>query len=55
MRIYQAVPLIKEALVNLDTMATHHIARVLRAQPGDTLFLFNGQGGEYGTALGYDD
>lgn len=51
MRIYQPVPLVKDTVVNLDAMATHHIARVLRANPGDKLCLFNGQGGEYRSTI----
>jgi 16S rRNA (uracil1498-N3)-methyltransferase len=46
-RIYQAIPLVKNTTICLDEKASHHVARVLRAQVGETVVLFNGEGGEY--------
>ncbi len=46
-RIYQNFPLSDNAVIDLDTAASHHVARVLRAQIGEKLVIFNGQGGEY--------
>jgi len=46
-RIFQAMPLSLNEEVVLDEKASHHLANVLRAQPEDTLTLFNGEGGEY--------
>jgi 16S rRNA (uracil1498-N3)-methyltransferase len=45
-RIYQATPLTLGELL-LDEKASHHLARVLRANMGDEITLFNGEGGEY--------
>lgn len=46
-RIYSPQPLAPDATIELATEASHHLARVLRMQRGDTLILFNGDGGEY--------
>lgn len=46
-RIYQNAALQPGAVVDLDERASHYLARVLRARTGDSLILFNGQGGEY--------
>ena len=46
-RIYQPINLTVQTTIGLDEKASHHVARVLRARVGDTLTLFNGQGGEY--------
>ena len=46
-RIYQKRALTVSEPILLDENATHHLARVLRAQVGDALTLFNGEGGEY--------
>lgn len=46
-RIYQAVPLRVGDTVMLNESASHHLGRVLRAEVGDELTLFNGEGGEY--------
>jgi 16S rRNA (uracil1498-N3)-methyltransferase len=46
-RIYQPVPLHSDALLFLDEQASHHLLRVLRVKPEESLILFNGQGGEY--------
>jgi 16S rRNA (uracil1498-N3)-methyltransferase len=46
-RIYQNTPLATNSTIELDTQASHHIARVLRANIHDSLVIFNGTGGEY--------
>jgi 16S rRNA (uracil1498-N3)-methyltransferase len=54
-RIYQPVPLQPQARLRLDEKASHHLARVLRATTGDTLTLFNGEGGEYEAVITHID
>jgi len=46
-RIYQTSTLKSYTTIRLDEKASHHVAYVLRAKPGDSLVLFNGKGGEY--------
>lgn len=46
-RIFQAVPLAIHTSIQLTEAASHHLARVLRAQINDPVIIFNGQGGEY--------
>ncbi len=46
-RIYLNRPLAPCTTVELDREAAHHLATVLRAREGDTVTLFNGEGGEY--------
>ncbi|MCH8542140.1 MAG: 16S rRNA (uracil(1498)-N(3))-methyltransferase [Alcanivorax sp.] len=46
-RFYDNQPLTPGQTTDLGPDASHHIGRVLRMQPGDTLTLFNGQGGEW--------
>lgn len=46
-RVYQAVPLKEDSIIELDEVASHHIARVLRAKNNDRLIIFNGRNGEY--------
>lgn len=46
-RIYQSVSLILGQLLRLDEKASHHLARVLRVSIGETVTLFNGEGGEF--------
>jgi 16S rRNA (uracil1498-N3)-methyltransferase len=46
-RIYQAIPLSLNATIILDEKASHHLARVLRSAVGETVTIFNGEGGEY--------
>ena len=46
-RIYQAIQLTPNTLIQLDEQASHHLARVLRSEPGEDVIIFNGQGGEY--------
>ncbi len=45
-RIYQPVTLAVGTL-QLDEKASHHLSRVLRAEIGDEVTVFNGSGGEY--------
>ena len=46
-RIYQSCPLAENSIITLDEVASHHLARVLRANVGEEIILFNGLGGEY--------
>lgn len=46
-RIYQPVALSLHQELTLDDNGSRHIGKVLRMQPGDSLRLFNGNGGEY--------
>lgn len=46
-RIYTAKELSSDFTLLLDPEPSHHLTRVLRMDAGDTLVLFNGQGGEY--------
>jgi len=46
-RIYQPIPLATQETILLDENGSRHIGKVLRMLPGDTLRIFNGQGGEY--------
>jgi 16S rRNA (uracil1498-N3)-methyltransferase len=50
-RIYQPVPLKSAERIDLDAPASHHLARVLRAQVADPLRIFNGEGGEYAAVI----
>jgi 16S rRNA (uracil1498-N3)-methyltransferase len=50
-RIFQQVGLSEGALVNLDELASHHLARVLRAKAQDAVTVFNGAGGEYACVI----
>lgn len=54
-RIYQATPFHLQERLRLEEKASHHLARVLRAQVGDALTLFNGQGGEYRAVISHID
>jgi len=54
-RIYQPVNLDVQSVLRLDEKASHHLARVLRANIGDQLVLFNGQGGEYAAEITHID
>ncbi len=46
-RLYQKIPLAIHQTIELDAKASHHVMTVLRASVGDSLVLFNGEGGEY--------
>ena len=50
-RIYQAVALTAGDEVTLDALASHHLLRVLRAQRGAMVTVFNGAGGEYAAVI----
>lgn len=47
MRVFQAEPLAPNMHLSLDDKTSHHVARVMRADVGDSLTIFNGEGGEY--------
>lgn len=51
-RIFQSQPLSVSSDIVLDDTATHYIARVLRASPGDAVILFNGDGCDYHGVIG---
>ncbi|MBB71694.1 MAG: 16S rRNA (uracil(1498)-N(3))-methyltransferase [Legionellales bacterium] len=46
-RLYQAIELSEGNTISLTADAAHHVSRVLRMSVGDTVIIFNGQGGEY--------
>ncbi len=46
-RIFQSGQLMANSTITLDEPASHHLARVLRANIGEKIILFNGQGGEF--------
>jgi 16S rRNA (uracil1498-N3)-methyltransferase len=46
-RIFQNIPLIVQQEIVLDQRASHHLVPVLRARVGESLLLFNGEGGQY--------
>ena len=46
-RIYQSISLAVGQKIQLDAQATVHVAKVLRLREGDTIVVFNGQGGDY--------
>jgi len=46
-RFYQDTALESGQTLLLTDEASHHLQHVLRLKPGDTLTVFNGQGGEY--------
>lgn len=50
-RIYQPIALSAHSTLMLDEPASHHLARVLRANVGETITVFNGQGGEYSAII----
>lgn len=50
-RIYTPQPLSADSTLALDEAASHHLARVLRFQLGQTLTLFNGDGSEYAATI----
>lgn len=53
-RFYCDVPLTAGARVALPDALAHHALRVLRLRAGETIALFNGQGGEYPAVLEID-
>lgn len=46
-RFYDPEDFVAGTVATLAPGASHHIARVLRMQPGDELVVFNGRGGEW--------
>jgi 16S rRNA (uracil1498-N3)-methyltransferase len=46
-RLYSALPLETGREIELPPSAAHHAARVLRLRSGDSVTLFNGEGGEF--------
>ena len=50
-RVFVDAPLAPEALLPLPDGPAQHIARVLRAKPGDPLVVFNGRGGEFAASV----
>jgi 16S rRNA (uracil1498-N3)-methyltransferase len=51
-RVYVDAELDSGRQLTVTGSAGNHIARVLRLRTGDSLTLFNGQGGEYGASIG---
>ncbi|MFM9879864.1 MAG: 16S rRNA (uracil(1498)-N(3))-methyltransferase [Burkholderiaceae bacterium] len=49
-RLFCPLPLVSGARVQLPAQAARH-AQVLRLQPGDTVTLFNGEGGEFAAVI----
>lgn len=50
-RIFQKTSLIPQEIILLDERNVHYVSRVLRANVGDELILFNGEGGEYNATI----
>jgi 16S rRNA (uracil1498-N3)-methyltransferase len=50
-RFFVDRPLSVEVRIELPAAVVHHACRVLRLREGDTIVLFNGQGGEYRARL----
>lgn len=50
-RFYTSQPLSVNHGLTLEIAPSHHLLKVLRAQPGDPLILFNGNGNEYHATL----
>jgi len=46
-RLFQQADLAINTTIRLDEKASHHLANVLRATPGEEIIVFNGKGGEY--------
>lgn len=55
MRIFQPLTLQPNSSIQLDEAATHHVSRVLRAKIGNSLIIFNGEGGEYDGVITHID
>jgi 16S rRNA (uracil1498-N3)-methyltransferase len=49
-RFFVGTPFKTDDIVSLPDEVNRHV-RVLRLQPGDTVSLFNGTGGEYGAEI----
>ncbi|MCU7851101.1 MAG: 16S rRNA (uracil(1498)-N(3))-methyltransferase [Candidatus Thiodiazotropha sp. (ex Monitilora ramsayi)] len=50
-RIYTEQPLQSGQQINLEEDSSHHLFHVLRLQSGDSIALFNNQGGEFSATL----
>jgi 16S rRNA (uracil1498-N3)-methyltransferase len=50
-RVFVDAPLQTAAALPLPSGPAQHLVRVLRAQPGDALVLFNGRGGEFAATV----
>lgn len=50
-RIYQAHSLVSNQEIALDKEASHHIARVLRMQVGESLIIFDGKNKQYAAEI----
>ena len=50
-RIFTDQPLSEHHVVNLDAAAVRHVSQVLRLKQGQTVTLFNGEGGEFDACL----
>jgi 16S rRNA (uracil1498-N3)-methyltransferase len=50
-RVYIDLPLAADTAVTLPAEVSHHIGRVLRMRPGQSLQIFNGTGGYYDAAI----
>lgn len=50
-RVYLPQPLMAGQPVHIDGDSAHHLLGVLRLRSGDSLILFNGEGGEYPAAV----
>ncbi len=50
-RVFQSSPLKTGMLLQLTDSAAHHLATVLRAKIGDSVTIFNGEGGEYQSVI----
>ncbi|AZS81189.1 16S rRNA (uracil(1498)-N(3))-methyltransferase [Achromobacter spanius] len=53
-RFFCDIPLVAGSRVALPDALAHHALRVLRLKAGETVVLFNGQGGEYDAVLEVD-
>jgi len=53
-RFYCDAPLAAGTRIALPEALAHHALRVLRLKAGETVVLFNGQGGEYPAVLDID-
>jgi len=50
-RVFQQLALSPGISLRLDDQASHHLSRVLRVKTGDSLVIFNGEGGEYDAVI----
>ena len=50
-RIYEAQPLQAGQILTLSAETAHHVGRVLRMQAGESLLIFNGEGGQYSATI----